>query len=44
MRRWIFENKHSALSIQPKMEPLALCDPLPTGQLKRENRAEIDHD
>jgi len=26
------------------MEPLALCDPLPTGQLKREKRAKIDRD
>jgi hypothetical protein len=40
-----FENsavRHLAISIQPNHE--SLCDPLPTGQLKRKNQAEIGPD
>ncbi|HLK07134.1 MAG TPA: hypothetical protein VKV30_04320 [Candidatus Angelobacter sp.] len=40
MREWSLKISKSAVS-QTKSD---LCDPLPTGQLERENKAEIDRD
>jgi hypothetical protein len=47
----VFENKQIAISQKTGSWYLVLgtwgvrrCDPLPTGQLERENRAEIDRD
>ena len=43
----VFENKQASnwqLAISQKTQPLPFCDPLPTGQLEAEKRAEIGPD
>jgi hypothetical protein len=47
MRQMVFENKQLAIGnwqLAKKTQPLPFCDPLPTGQLKTEKRAEIGRD